>query len=311
MLASEEIYRSPSSDLISDYRIVLFCVKHSLSPSVRAGGYGTAGWAIGGDIIIDLSKLVEVEIEAPHPDGSFTSLRDMAPANSKGKKAITVPTSGKRRREDDAELRRYDLASHAVATFLRGPTLSSGLADLPSPSTRRRLDPGPVVTSGPAQGISRQDSNESDADSGTPLSDSTSSVSRSLSATSTFVTTPSPPSVNSLATDPSHSSSGRDPFGYLDSPSNFPPPPPIHAVQTSYTPQSTFRSWGASTSASLANPPAQLDLQGQGEPIYPHAFVSFGAGMRQKEIDTYTAQNRLEARYPDGAGEGIPYHVPL
>jgi len=49
-----------------------FCSKHSLSPSVKAGGYGTAGWSIGGDIIIDVSKLTEIDIEVPKEDGSFT-----------------------------------------------------------------------------------------------------------------------------------------------------------------------------------------------------------------------------------------------
>ena len=47
------------------------------------------------------------------------------------------------------------------------------------------------------------------------------------------------------------------------------------------------------------------------EPIHPHAFVTFGAGMRQKEIDTFTAKEKLEARYISGSGDGIPYHVPL
>jgi hypothetical protein len=79
-----------------------------------------------------------------------------------------------------------------------------------------------------------------------------------------------------------------------------------------------LRSWGAI--ANLAPTAAQmqmnLDMQAQAEPVHPHAFVTFGAGMRQKEIDTYTAQHKLEARYTsggagDGDVDGIPYHVPL
>jgi len=31
----------------------------------------------------------------------------------------------------------------------------------------------------------------------------------------------------------------------------------------------------------------------------------------QKEIDTFTAKHKLEARYVTSDGEGIPYHVPL
>jgi len=33
--------------------------------------------------------------------------------------------------------------------------------------------------------------------------------------------------------------------------------------------------------------------------------------MRQKEVDTFTAKNKLEATYLTGNGDGIPYHVPL
>jgi len=36
----------------------------------------------------------------------------------------------------------------------------------------------------------------------------------------------------------------------------------------------------------------------------PAAFVKFGAGMRQKEIDKYTAQQKIEARYTAGAMDG-------
>ena len=34
--------------------IIKFCTQHGLSPSVRAGGYAIAGWAVAGDIVIDL-----------------------------------------------------------------------------------------------------------------------------------------------------------------------------------------------------------------------------------------------------------------
>ena len=56
---------------------------------------------------------------------------------------------------------------------------------------------------------------------------------------------------------------------------------------------------------------SQLPLRVEVEPMYPHAFVTFGAGMRQKEIDTFTAEHKLEACYLTGHGDGIPYHVPL
>lgn len=58
-------------------RVVQFCVRHTLSPSVKAGGYGTAGWAVAGDIIIDLQHLTDIAIEPPQPGArDWTSLRD-------------------------------------------------------------------------------------------------------------------------------------------------------------------------------------------------------------------------------------------
>ncbi|KAI0941510.1 hypothetical protein AcW1_003384 [Taiwanofungus camphoratus] len=69
--------------------VVRFCTKHKLSPSIRAGGYGIAGWSVAGDVIIDLSMLKEVDIEPPLEarDGEkdWTRLRDMPPPGSKGK----------------------------------------------------------------------------------------------------------------------------------------------------------------------------------------------------------------------------------
>jgi hypothetical protein len=54
-----------------------------------------------------------------------------------------------------------------------------------------------------------------------------------------------------------------------------------------------------------------VNLASQAQPIYPNAYVTFGAGMRQKEIDTYTANHQLEARSLAGPNTTIPYHVPL
>ena len=75
-----------------------------------------------------------------------------------------------------------------------------------------------------------------------------------------------------------------------------------------------MRSFGPSTSALfsgpslLALPYARLTTS---EPIHQHAYVTFGAGMRQKEIDQYTAQNPLEGTSLTGEASHIPYHVPL
>ena len=300
-----------------------------MSPSVKAGGYGTAGWAIGGDIIIDVSKLVEVDIEAPKEDGSFTSLRDVAPANSKGKKsqASSGTNSGKRRRDEDANLRVYDSASFAVASFLRGPTFPSrNTVDCPFPSVRRRLDgpESPDVTSNTSlpQELGRDSSDSSNSEFN----------SRGQSA-STFDTIPSPPPVDNInATITSFtavrtgetnrsvarpasgngSATNSNPFGYLEDPNNFPAPPST-SFHSTYNPPSMTTSWTSGHGSVFANvgPFGRMQIPAQAEPIHPYAYVTFGSGMRQKEIDTFTAQHKLEARYVTGDGEGIPYHVPL
>ena len=104
-----------------------------------------------------------------------------------------------------------------------------------------------------------------------------------------------------------------DPFGYLDT-KDFPLPPPPDITHSSYNPGSMLSSWAPGLGSTFSNPPlsfGQIQLPAQAEPIYPHAYVTFGAGMRQKEIDTFTAKQKLEARYITGSGDGIPYHVPL
>ena len=49
------------------------------------------------------------------------------------------------------------------------------------------------------------------------------------------------------------------------------------------------------------------------KPVHPHAYVTFGAGMRQKEIDLYTSDHPLEG-VNTVTGErdaAVPYHVPM
>ena len=50
------------------------------------------------------------------------------------------------------------------------------------------------------------------------------------------------------------------------------------------------------------------------KPVHPHAYVTFGAGMRQKEIDMYSAENPLAGiSTVTGATEDglVPYYVPM
>jgi hypothetical protein len=71
--------------------------------------------------------------------------------------------------------------------------------------------------------------------------------------------------------------------------------------------------WGtANPNPLLTTPFAEMNMFSQVEPSHSHVYVTFGAGMRQKEIDTYTAKNPIEVRHASGNGSStIPYHVPL
>jgi hypothetical protein len=238
-----------------------------------------------------MCRIVDADIEPPHPDGSFTSLADIAYADRKGKKPVTsVPEStvGKERREADAALRMYDLASLTVANFLHAP-LGHPDGSLPI----RGLPPNIEQTSihSATEGPENRSSHGPGSDA--PLSSDNSGT---LPATS-----------------------NADPFGYMDttpattSSSSFTMPSRNSLLLSNLPAWQQISQMHTSGRPPLNNPlhSSQLALRVEVEPMYPHAFVTFGAGMRQKEIDTFTAEHKLEARYLTGHGDGIPYHIPL
>ncbi|KAJ7157802.1 hypothetical protein C8R46DRAFT_1225560 [Mycena filopes] len=294
-------------------KIILFCSKHSLSLSVKAGGYGTGGWAIGGTFTFEpdfcfpiLTKTLKAILSAmfqnsspsaPTEGGGYTSLRAQDAAN----KLKDNGPSGKRRREEDSALRFYDSASETVANFLRGPYQVGW--DLPQTVRRRVEEPSAPPAPAPAP--------HHDFDSAG--SDSSSDDSHGPAPTTVTPPTPASPS----ATGGGRSSRpvvGGDPFGYLNAPTNFPAPTPASAAQSPYNPRAGPDPWGPRSGTLIANsnlPPVPLNLASQAEPIYPNAYVTFGAGMRQKEIDTYTANHQLEAHSLAGPNTTIPYHVPF
>ncbi|KAG2135592.1 hypothetical protein BD769DRAFT_1440884 [Suillus cothurnatus] len=292
-------------------QIILFCRKHSISASVKAGGYGTAGWAVGGDIIIDLCKITDIDIEPPTPDGSFTSIRNMPSIGSKGKvragpplldRFATVATS-KRRREDDDELRSYELASTTVANFLYPGGSSAPFADRP-PITRRRLEfPAPALET--PQTPTYPATSGSSHDPNTTLSSNALGSSKPLHFNLPSInnaTTAPLPDTNSKP-PPCSSSSDDDPFSYLDTPNN--PVPPV--ASTSRLAQSIPNALFA-TPSFLESP---TNILTYAMPIYSHAFMTFGAGKRQKEIDQFSAANPLEATSLAGGRGAVPYHVPF
>lgn len=132
----------------------------------------------------------------------------------------------------------------------------------------------------------------------------------------TPLTTDSFPTTNTYACPatsvPRHSA---DPFGYMNSsPVPYSVGEPPHSLLLSDVPIRNPLVHNYTLDGLQSHPlinSSQFALHTQVEPIHSHAFVTFGAGMRQKEIDTFTDKHKLEARYTSGHGDGIPYHVPL
>ncbi|KAG8220519.1 hypothetical protein J3R82DRAFT_3222 [Butyriboletus roseoflavus] len=280
-------------------RIIVFCQNHSLTISIKAGGYGTAGWAVGGDIIVDLSRIVQTDIESPKDDGSFTSIRDMPPPGSKGKeKAATdisdIAASGKRRRDDDARLRVYGASSESLERFLHPADMSEPLR----PSIRRRLDASPQ-TDDPSPQISASPAIPSESIPVLPLESvcgRPATLTRSIPPTSP----PTPPSQSSVSSP----SIAADPFGYLDDDlTQNPPPAPSTSRLVRHLPSSMF--------ASPAFLSSTQNMLTYATPLHSHAYVTFGAGMRQKEVDQFCAANPLEAQSLAGGRSAVPYHIPF
>jgi len=323
-------------------RVIKFCNTHGLSPSIKAGGYGTGGWAINGDIVIDLSNIQDIDIEPPQREGDgYTSLRDTAMSISKGKARVGEPVpdlsglaSRKHFFEGLAEQPAlsaealplawlYSTASVAVASFLHGPAMlpdsfdeeprrlplnrgslgvdgsvftvsavppvGEALPDSSSLSSATRFGSGSgtsPLSSAPALGWSTLATTP--ATSGTSHPDS--AVSAGLAGspfawTETFETAPTRP----------------DPFAYMDNAE-----PPMSGVSLPTPLALSTTSWG-SDAALLAHPlfsenvPSHLTRP---VPPHTHAYVSFGAGAKQKDVDLFTASHPL--------GDGVvPYHVPL
>jgi len=323
--------------------IVRFCSKHQLSPSVRAGGYGIAGWAVAGDVIIDMSLMKDIDIEAPIPanDGvTWTRLKDMPEPGSKGKGRAPAPvelsrTSIKRPREDDnasetspppRPLRgfgynpwtSFDSASSATGTFLRGPALPTEEGEIPRepPRNRPRLhSPDPDRARLHAPPLEKRVSS-SGSDVSAQTVDSRSSFTRS---TGTAETTP-PPSEKEEGAAPTAPITDRragnaDPFGYISgaSPSRLPMYGAVDLAAPSFVSSSvqgpSWSSGGVSSSpfgfpsnmlmsrplGPLSAPPNLLGMANPSaapaQPIHNHAYVTFGAGVKQKEWDIYTAEN--------------------
>ncbi|KAJ1306259.1 hypothetical protein OPQ81_010963 [Rhizoctonia solani] len=80
--------------------IVKFCKKYGLSPSAKSGGYGTHGWAVEGDVIIDMRLIAQIKIERPiqsEPDWSSMRASPHVPVTDpdtlRGSASARVPSA--------------------------------------------------------------------------------------------------------------------------------------------------------------------------------------------------------------------------
>lgn len=231
----------------------------------------------------------------------------------------SAASDGQRRGEEDPNLSHYDSASQAVASFLNGSYTQSS-----SPPTQLPATMTSTLSVGSASGFSQLGSGSDVNVASSPFHYPESFSSLESSSDLTFSNSPfgganslsisTAPTLSSVVDSGSHfaqetytlGSSSADPFGYLDSPSNFPPASEPLFISPHY--EQRFGPW-TNTSA-LGNSFGQMIIPLM-ESIHPFCYVTFGAGMRQKEVDTYTANHKIEARYLMGSGDGIPYHVPL
>jgi hypothetical protein len=117
-----------------------------------------------------------------------------------------------------------------------------------------------------------------------------------------------------------------DPFAYAFEESLHGGPAPsysISRVSSSYTTPFSFpstsdyrSSLSGSSSASAygglpANPTQSPDEVSLSTASVPYVYVTFGAGMGQKDVDNYMAEHPIPAQSAMGTASAIPYYVPL
>lgn len=284
-------------------KVVIFCNKHALSLSVKSGGYGTAGWAVNGDVVVLMSRLDHKAIDPPDEHGSFSSFtEERVPDIKESVQQLHLAGRTKRRRslgsQDPYLGGEYEVPSEAIPrTKHRRVATHAEMSDDPTYPT-----PTPSASGSDSPTTSFSGSG-SRTGSGSGSGVSTSAT--SMSPTPSHLYRPEGPERAS-----SYSSSGSgDPFGYLDSgPTNFPPPTPQHIVQSTAA-STSARQPGSFIMANANLPPMPAQLQAlTAEPLYPHAYVTFGAGTLQMELDTFTAQNPLPTT--GNSRTNIPYHIP-
>jgi len=135
---------------------------------------------------------------------------------------------------------------------------------------------------------------------------------------SPFEPLPTPPSGATL-----RPLTASDPFAYAFEEGLHGGPAPSYSVSrisSSYTTPFSFPSTSdyqpsisgsSAASAYPANPTMSSDEISLSTASVPHVYVTFGAGMGQKDVDKYMAEHPIPAQSAMGTASAIPYYVPL
>ena len=95
---------------------------HSLSPSVKSGGYSTAGWSIQGDLVIDMRQMDDVKMLVPSQPAEQSSDEEMdASASTAISTSIVAPGVAAIDERAHRDRQRRELAEVAAASQPKAP----------------------------------------------------------------------------------------------------------------------------------------------------------------------------------------------
>ncbi|KAK0568044.1 hypothetical protein OC861_002360 [Tilletia horrida] len=130
--------------------ILKFCIAHSLSPSVKSGGYATAGWAVQGDVVLDMSRMNAIDVIRPEAFWAARASHSQEPKLKKAKaemrpEPVRLPSSTSRiRKADEAFASSGEAAQNPLASSSAAAMDVSSSSEDPSVNleqARKRLSP--------------------------------------------------------------------------------------------------------------------------------------------------------------------------
>ena len=349
-------------------RVIQFCTRHSLSLSVKAGGYGTHGQAVQGDVIVDISLLSDIHIENANEQGGFTSIRDMRSSRNAGKSRevddscpesrdcplatdFLSPPQAKRRadeafnRDEQPWPTTFQTLAFSSIPSPSGSGLPASERGAPHPKNRRKTSPpdassqrlhpslATVMNNIPSFSTSGQSGEGSRLRSPRPGAGEDSSKNHpgvsgseslpgqraetvSSAATTTHLGSPQRESqaepFSYMATQDPPASVAIDPFGYMAGEDSSATQLPVPAALSSSDSPTSLAQPGPANSFSMNMMSSSGHyMPTRVNPISPHAYVTFGAGAKQKDVDQHSASHPLPATSMEGIPCYTPYHVPF